>query len=318
MSFLEEVKNKTTGDLHYRALEWFVSHTNQEVTWEELSEKNLAILQKGIYKPAYMDYALSIKQTLESDYPDSMIHRYPDGSWSHQYFQEGKSGTSDDKRFTNRALAKCMEDRVPVGVLIQTQKKPRTAKYRVEGIAFIVGWENGYFLLRSDVNEDQDNIIESQLQKPSVQKDIEKLVRNVSQQSFNPSNIIDHRKKTVATIHQRQGQGAFRDMLIAAHQTCVVTGYQLTQVLEAAHIYPYQGTETNHISNGLLLRSDIHTLFDQGLLAVDTATMTIIVSPELNGTEYENLANQPLRLPKDERLHPSKEALDLHRKIANL
>jgi putative restriction endonuclease len=324
MDFIEGVLKNISDDFHYQALKWFESHKSQEITWAELSARELVNKAKGIHKPARINYALSIKQTVKSAYKDATIHRYPDGSWSYQYVQEGKNGPEDDNLFTNRALANCMKDQIPVGVLIQTQKKPETVKYRVEGIAFIVGWENGYFLLRSATEERQDKIIEEQLQKPVIQAEIERLINierlvdKVSQQPFNPKNIFDQRKKIVATIHQRQGQKAFRDSLIAAHQKCVVTGYQLTQILEAAHIYPYQGPETNHISNGLLLRSDIHALFDLGLLAVDTENMTIILSSELNGTEYEKYANQRLLLSKDERLHPSKEALDLHRKIVNL
>ncbi len=318
MLFVEEVIENVSNDFHHQALKWFECHKNQEITWAELSANELVNKAKGIHKPARINYALSIRQTLESVYKDTTIHHYPDDSWSYQYFQEGKNGTNDDNLFTNRALVNCMKDQIPVGVLIQTQRKPDTTKYRVEGIAFIVGWENGCFLLRSVTEERQNKLIEEQLKKPVIQIEIEKLVNKVSKQPFNPENILDQRKKIIASIHQRQGQGGFRDGLIAAHQKCMVTGYQLTQILEAAHIYPYQGPATNHISNGLLLRSDIHTLFDQGLLAIDTENMSIILSSELNGTEYEKYVNQRLHLPEDERLHPNKEALDLHRKIAGL
>ena len=46
---------------------------------------------------------------------------------------------------------------------------------------------------------------------------------------------------------------------------CAVTGCDVPDVLQAAHIFPYMGPETNHPSNGLL-RADIHTLFDLGLI----------------------------------------------------
>jgi predicted restriction endonuclease len=84
-------------------------------------------------------------------------------------------------------------------------------------------------------------------------------------------------------------------------------------VLEAAHIIPYQGAKTNHPSNGLLLRADVHTLFDLGLVAVDTKRMTILVSSRLQPTEYSQYAGRLLALPTRREDWPSTEALDSHR-----
>ncbi|WP_169719739.1 HNH endonuclease, partial [Novosphingobium acidiphilum] len=49
---------------------------------------------------------------------------------------------------------------------------------------------------------------------------------------------------------------------------CAVTSCAIEPLLEAAHIHPYLGPKTNHVTNGMLLRADIHTLFDLGLLAI--------------------------------------------------
>jgi hypothetical protein len=62
--------------------------------------------------------------------------------------------------------------------------------------------------------------------------------------------------------------------------------------LEAAHITPYLGPHTNHPSNGLLLRADIHTLWDLGLIAINPQNMQIVIGPELKGSEYEIYQNQ--------------------------
>lgn len=88
--------------------------------------------------------------------------------------------------------------------------------------------------------------------------------------------------------------------------------------LEAAHIIPYQGDETNHISNGLLLRADIHTLFDLGLLAIDTTEMKVVVHPSLINTQYEGLMGRPLILPTNRAQWPNKAALDIHRKESGI
>ena len=58
------------------------------------------------------------------------------------------------------------------------------------------------------------------------------------------------------------------------------------EVLEAAHILPYRGPDTNKVVNGLLLRADVHTLFDSGLIAVDVKNMTVLVDKSLEGSEY--------------------------------
>ena len=87
---------------------------------------------------------------------------------------------------------------------------------------------------------------------------------------FDPKDVQDARQRLNRTIAQRRGQKRFRDSLIDAYEgRCAITGCSILAVLEAAHIFPYMGPETNASENGLLLRADIHTLFDSKLLAVD-------------------------------------------------
>ncbi|MBA7688807.1 hypothetical protein ES703_97296 [subsurface metagenome] len=67
-----------------------------------------------------------------------------------------------------------------------------------------------------------------------------------------------------------------------------------------------------------LLRADIHILFDLGLIAVDTNTMTVLIASGLVGTSYAELASTKLRLPKARTFSPSKEVLDQHRAWSGL
>jgi hypothetical protein len=92
----------------------------------------------------------------------------------------------------------------------------------------------------------------------------------------------------------------------------------VAEVLEAAHILPYQGPLTNHPQNGLLLRTDLHTLFDLGLLAVDTETMTIVTAEALDNSFYADLVGCPVYIPRDLACKPSVVALDQHREKAGL
>ena len=96
------------------------------------------------------------------------------------------------------------------------------------------------------------------------------------------------------------------------------TDCEVVQVLEAAHIIPYQGPSTNHVGNGLLLRADLHTLFDLGLIAVDERKLTLIISATMHGTAYEQFSGKPIHLPVAASDRPSPEALRRHREAAGL
>ncbi|GJH11730.1 hypothetical protein CBA19CS11_22850 [Caballeronia novacaledonica] len=131
--------------------------------------------------------------------------------------------------------------------------------------------------------------------------------------AFDPSSIEDARKKTFAAIVTRQGQPAFRRALLNAYEhRCALTGCDVPQVLEAAHICGYMGPETNDVRNGLLLRADLHTLYDRMLIAIDPATHEVSIAPELRESEYASLEGRALRLPKHPGQRPSPEALQIH------
>ena len=68
----------------------------------------------------------------------------------------------------------------------------------------------------------------------------------------------------------RLGQGAFRVVVTDAYQRrCAITGEKTLPVLEAAHIKPYSSDGPHSVNNGLLLKSDFHTLFDGGYITID-------------------------------------------------
>jgi putative restriction endonuclease len=103
-------------------------------------------------------------------------------------------------------------------------------------------------------------------------------------------------------IRPRLGQGTFRLLVTDAYERrCAVTGERVLPVLEAAHVRPYAEGGEHRIDNGLLLRSDLHTLFDAGYLTI-TPDQRILVSRRLkenfeNGREYYALSGQLVRPP---------------------
>lgn len=138
-----------------------------------------------------------------------------------------------------------------------------------------------------------------------------------NQGAFDPAGIKDARERILLSIKLRRGQSAFRNRLLVAYKgRCAITGCDLKAVLEASHIVPYMGPKTNHSGNGLLLRTDLHTLFDLRLVAVDAATMRLIVSPKLAGTDYENYHGKKIEVPDDPANQPSRDALEQHRRNA--
>ncbi|MGN9791368.1 HNH endonuclease [Streptomyces sp. OZ13] len=101
---------------------------------------------------------------------------------------------------------------------------------------------------------------------------------------------------TKATVRVRKGQPAFRAALLAEFgETCAFTGSMPASVLEAAHLYSYAKNAKHQISGGLLLRRDVHRLFDLGEIAIDPQTLLLDVAPMTRAYEvYAQLHGQPL------------------------
>lgn len=121
-----------------------------------------------------------------------------------------------------------------------------------------------------------------------------------------------------SVIKHRLGQGAFRILVANAYQRrCAITGEKTLPVLQAAHIKPYSRNGMHEVSNGLLLRSDIHTLYDAGYITIDT-DYRIEVSSHLhedygNGRDYYKYDGQKLLiLPNHDYEMPSKSMLKWH------
>jgi hypothetical protein len=94
----------------------------------------------------------------------------------------------------------------------------------------------------------------------------------------------DARERVLRAIRSRRGQQDFRKVMLQRYGgCCAVTGCAVPDVLEAAHVWPYRGVEDHHPDNGLLLRADIHTLFDLDLLGIEPETLTVALAPGLLG-----------------------------------
>lgn len=121
----------------------------------------------------------------------------------------------------------------------------------------------------------------------------------------------DMKVRVSKAIVVRRGQPKFRRALLDAYQsTCAMTGCTVEDVLEAAHIVPHNGERTDKVKNGLLLRADIHTLFDLGLVWVEHSK--ICMAPHLHHGEYGALEGKPLLAPSKAAFAPDPAALAWH------
>jgi len=118
-------------------------------------------------------------------------------------------------------------------------------------------------------------------------------------------------------VRPRLGQGAFRVAVTDAYRrACAVTQEHSLPVLEAAHIKPYAQGGEHEVSNGLLLRSDLHRLFDLGYVTV-TPDLRLEVSQRLrgdfeNGRTYYPLHGSRVAVPPTTNLRPEASLLRWH------
>lgn len=131
---------------------------------------------------------------------------------------------------------------------------------------------------------------------------------------FSPTTPLGARKRVLRSIALRRGQRQFRERLLVAYQKkCCISGTSTTEVLEAAHIRPYAKAGTNSIPNGLLLRSDIHVLFDLFLISVNPATGLIYCSSTMRSiSPYCDLHRKRMQSPVLTRHRPDRDALKYH------
>jgi|GEM_PF-2100792 len=117
--------------------------------------------------------------------------------------------------------------------------------------------------------------------------------------------------KTLQMVRERPGQAAFRRNVKAAYNLrCCMTGCTVAEALEGAHIDPYKAPASDSLRNGLLLRRDVHALFDKHLIAIDPDTHLIHVATKARGVDdYAKLHGVKLTLPAQPSHHPDPGAL---------
>jgi len=109
-----------------------------------------------------------------------------------------------------------------------------------------------------------------------------------------PLTLADERLSRLSAGVVREDQSRFRQLLLGAYaDKCAITQYDARPALDGAHILPFMGRSSDTARNGLLLRSDVHRLFDRFLLTVNTDEMTCVTSRKLEKTRYSRCCRVP-------------------------
>ena len=262
----------------------------------------------GIYVPSAArveydggrKYALSVHSTGREKYDDRPPIPLADGTWVLSYAaHEG----SDSSQGYNSALMNCLSDGIPVGVLVK-----EALGYHVLGLAYVEQYNSAtrMFTLHGPVSaatEAAGSFVPHGFEDlPADEQDI--LMELDGQ---------DERCVVTAQQIRREQQSKFRNALLDAYSgTCAITGVNVPEVLQAAHINPYRGRKSQIVNNGILLRADLHLLYDAHLISVEPSSLSVSLSERLENTAYLRDNHQKLRTPASADLAPNTDLLAIH------
>jgi len=110
----------------------------------------------------------------------------------------------------------------------------------------------------------------------------------------------DELNKIQVWINQRQNQSKFKLSLLKKYNSqCLISQTQIPELIEAAHIFLHSKSGQNSIANGILLRSDLHILFDCGLLSINPEDFKVVINKSLEKTEYQKFHDLKVHLSED-------------------
>lgn len=259
--------------------------------------------QRGIHVPSKQRYAANITVKNKSIYhgADRPLIELPDKTWLLVYSEHRSNTGVQAYDGWNAGLMNNLRDGVPVGVYIEDRDRP-SRYYRA--LAYVEDYnpEHGCFILRGPVAGSMPGKLASPIRERKEQAgrggdSVEELLEDM---------------RTYEMVRQsiRNGQQRFRQELLEAYGgACAITRCAVPEALQAAHIIGYRGLASNVVTNGLLLRADVHLLYDSGLLTVDPDGLRVVTSRRLAGSGYSELDGARLELPSERRFEPNRDYL---------
>lgn len=261
--------------------------------------------QSGIHSPSAQamryptrQYAISVHSSDLERYPDKAPIELGDGTWVFDYSGQDNNPASTHQNY-NGWLFNCLEDGIPVGVMT----KMKGGGYKVWGLAFVERYNSlsRMFTLRGPVNKVTEASGCFGIADPSTLTKAERIEL---------ARGTEIERRFVRRL-QRERQDLFRAMLLDAYGfRCAMSDANVPEGLQAAHIEPYRGVCSQSTSNGLLLRADIHLLYDAHLLSVMPESHIVRISERLVGSPYARYNGRRIHVPRNDADKPDDELLE--------
>jgi hypothetical protein len=314
----EENRDKILAEL--------AKYTGKRVPWQFIKQtpKHISHIDRfhnlitGIYKPAWSDYALSIILRTTSPYEDKdEVIFLDDGRWLMTYSPRvGGLQIAD-----NRALVKCMDDRVPLGVFRQlTDQTDRKygSTYLVLGLGLVTGFDaNADVFIVESADRLALETITNAINDETTRYEVQLYAQIMN--SFQP--FVKEESITYTTSMPKRDK-AFREVVVREYEyACAVCEMKfhwdtLTEAT-AAHIIPKHKNGTDDPRNGLSLCRTHHWAFDAGVFTLSD-DYDILLSVKIQEADSHNFSllemeGKPILLPSNEILQPHPDAITWHR-----
>ena len=308
------------------AYDWFLEHEGEEFPWLPMGDHapDLPVSiklarQSGIHTPSYNSleskgagksrYVLLVHSegsaaSPNSPYPDMDVVRRSDGTWTFDYCAHKPTPGKVVNQSYNGDMMNNLRDGVPVAVYI---RYPGIG-YINYGLAYVERYDafTDMFTLHGPVSAEASNVDFCSVVPYEQLTEEEK-------QIFRAADDGDDRKKVLAEQVRREKQSEFRQALMSAYSgSCAVTGVDVPEVLQAAHIDPYRGKKSQVVTNGMILRADIHLLYDSHLVTILPEKKVMRISQQLENSYYAQLHGRRISVPEDPLLQPNDGLLDMH------
>jgi hypothetical protein len=132
-------------------------------------------------------------------------------------------------------------------------------------------------------------------------------------------DLCEERKDELRSVPLGRDASGFRSKVLRAYDhRCAITGCDVAETLDAAHIDPTTIRRADAVKNGLCLRADLHRLWLTGRLAIDESSHEVILASDLIGTDYGLLAKEVISIPRNAASQPSGTSLQRQREWAGL
>lgn len=269
---------------------------------------------KGAGKKKYVLSAYSVGSYAASSpsgsvaYEDADMIEHPDGTWTIEYAcQTTMSGKKQTDK-SNEYMMNNLSDGVPVGFMTRGKDG-----YKVHGLAYVEAFNSltGMFTLHGPVSaEAKGTYFYSWIAFDDLDEQETKILRDAAD--------VEAEAYYVAQTMKRRHQEKFRKALLDVYDgCCAVTNVSTQDVLQAAHIDAFAKSKSHAVTNGILLRSDIHLLYDAHLLTIMPDSGRIVVSEAVHDDIYRELNGMRIRLPRCREFQPDERLLGINVKSYN-